>query len=153
MLRPRRVVEILTLPALIFAAAWLAAWFGQYAGIVLPHGVDFDLWLMDHPILQQLDAELEFGVFTLLATIFVGAVTYGLLRVAPQPAPWWRVHLHLASLLYALGILAAIGYLRCLGNCEGLVLGMFRAWGCAALGGALGNAILVHRHFFHVHAA
>jgi len=153
MLRPRRTVEILTLPVLIFAAAWLAAWLGQYAGMVLPHGVDFDLWLMDHPILQRLDAELEFGVFTLLSAVFVGAATYGLLRVAPQRAPWLRVHLHLASLLYALGIFAVIGYLRCLENCEGLVLGMFRVWGCAALGGALGNAILVHRLSFDVHAA
>ena len=153
MIRPRRVFEILAFPLGVFAAAWAGGWIAQYTWMILPHGVNYDMWLLDHPMLNRLNAELSFAMFSLLAAICVATVTYGFLKLSPQAGPWWGVHLHLASLLYLYALIAAVAYVRCWGECDGPAIGMIRASGLAAVGGAVGNAMLVRRLSLREHAA
>jgi len=153
MIRPRRVLEILAFPLGVFAAAWAGAWIAQYTGMILPHGVNFDMWLMDHPLLERLNAEFSFAMFAVLAGICVAIATYVFLKFSPQGGPWWGVHLHLASLLYLYAVVAIVAYVRCWGECDGPAIGMIRASGLAALGGAVGNATLVRRLSLRAHGA
>lgn len=149
----RRVLESLAFPLAVFAAAWAGGWIAQYAWIVLPHGVNYDMWLMDHPMLERLNAELSFALFAFLAAICVAAVTHGLLRLSPPRASWWKVHIHLSCLLYLYAVIAAIAYVRCWEECDGPAIGMIRASLLAAVGGAIGNAIVVRRLALREYAA
>ena len=140
-------------PFLVLAAMVAAMWLTDYATLLLPHGVRLESWLLDHTIFGYIYGQVEFGLYGLSAGVAVALLTSVLMRHSGRDLRPLVAHLLCAWPLYVIILVAGISYFRCLEDCEGLVLGLYRGWAYAAAGAAIGNGLQVGRAARRWHAA
>jgi len=132
-------------PLLLAIAAYSAGMAGEMALTAILGGRVISYWLMEHDTVQLVVALIEFAAFFVASAVAVGLVTRLVLRQRRFTLPWLTEHLIHSVLLYV-GFLAALyAYLRCVDQCEGLVLGAFKFYLLLALGGICVNFWLVRK--------
>jgi hypothetical protein len=137
----RRAWRIVS-PFLIPAAAFIAASLTQTLITLLINPID--LWLIPHESIGTAIALATFASFGVSSALGVFATSRFLLAREAAVASL-TVHLQHCAVLYLTLIAAVIEHIRCIGYCEGLVLGAIKFFGLLAFGGTLGDIAALRR--------
>jgi hypothetical protein len=133
------------MPLSLAISAWLGAYVAEYVPAIIRTSVDTDIWLLDHQVVGFIVGELWFLTYAICSGLLVALGTWLLLRYDTPPTSIASRHFQYTFVLYLVLASAIVLYARCVNECEGLVLGAFRSWAHAAVGGILANVLVLRR--------